>query len=58
MTEAEFWLSTPRRIMLRLMYKGIESGALKTKEQVNKEQRKNVDELIGLFGVRNKKDKE
>lgn len=32
MSEIEFWLSTPRKIMLRLMYKGIENGVLKTKE--------------------------
>lgn len=41
--------------MLLLMYTGIESGALKTKAEVEKEQRKNVEGLINMFGIKGKK---
>jgi len=37
--------------MLLLMYKGIESGELKTKDEKEKSQRANVKGLMALFPV-------
>lgn len=50
LTEQEFWESNPRKIMLLLMYKGVENGALETKKA---HQKKDDDNMLKLMNYVN-----